>query len=136
MPSERFEMRVPGELMKRLDEARGYEARASFVKRALESALENASYVETGAPGLGESGVAERVQVPASVSSRAPDLDDAPEVAEALSVSRSEARKMIAQETVPASSRQAFKCPDSKCGFRAFSAKAVCGNHGRVVVPA
>ena len=39
MPSERFEMRVPTDLMERVDQARGYEPRASFVKRAVEAAL-------------------------------------------------------------------------------------------------
>jgi hypothetical protein len=38
--SERFEMRVPAELMVRVDAARGFESRASFVKRALEAALD------------------------------------------------------------------------------------------------
>src|SRR4051812_1481958 len=37
---------------------------------------------------------------------------------------------------LPASSRQAFKCPDRKCDFRASSARAVCGKHGRTVVAA
>lgn len=49
--SGRFEMRVPDELLKRLDAARGFEARASFVKRALESALGEGSNA-TGSSGV------------------------------------------------------------------------------------
>jgi hypothetical protein len=39
MAEDRFEMRVPPGLLGRLDEARGHESRASFVRRALERAL-------------------------------------------------------------------------------------------------
>lgn len=38
--SERFEMRVPEDLLSRLDAARGHEPRASFVKRALVEMLD------------------------------------------------------------------------------------------------
>lgn len=40
MPPKRIEFTVPEEFLKRIDKARGYEPRASFVKRALESAIE------------------------------------------------------------------------------------------------
>jgi uncharacterized membrane-anchored protein len=41
--TERFEMRVPVQLLERVDEARGRESRASYVKRAVEAALERPS---------------------------------------------------------------------------------------------
>lgn len=41
MSSERFEMRVPCELLARVDAARGHEPRASFVKRAVEAFLDD-----------------------------------------------------------------------------------------------
>lgn len=39
MASERFEMRVPKDLLERIDAERGHEKRASWIKRTLESAL-------------------------------------------------------------------------------------------------
>jgi hypothetical protein len=39
MSSERFEMRVPKDLLERVDAARGHESRASFVKRAIAAVL-------------------------------------------------------------------------------------------------
>lgn len=49
MSSVRFEMRVPEGLLERLDAARGFESRASFVKRALEKALGEADGHESPA---------------------------------------------------------------------------------------
>lgn len=40
MPSRRFELTIPEELLERLDADRGHEPRASFVKRAVELALD------------------------------------------------------------------------------------------------
>jgi metal-responsive CopG/Arc/MetJ family transcriptional regulator len=39
MASHRLEITVPSDLLTQLDKARGFESRASFVRRALESAL-------------------------------------------------------------------------------------------------
>lgn len=40
MAAKRVEITVPEDLLERVDGARGHEPRASFIKRALESALE------------------------------------------------------------------------------------------------
>lgn len=40
MRSARFELRLPHELVELLDAVRGFESRASFMRRALERALE------------------------------------------------------------------------------------------------
>jgi predicted transcriptional regulator len=48
MASERFEMRVPDELMARVDAERGHEKRASFIKRAVEAFLSPESYAFEG----------------------------------------------------------------------------------------
>jgi hypothetical protein len=39
MPSVRFEMRLPEDLAGRVDEARGFESRASWLRRAAEEKL-------------------------------------------------------------------------------------------------
>lgn len=94
MPRKPVAFRIDEELLKLVDAMAADlgQTRTVFVERALEKALAGSSESRPK-----DRAVAGSNSVPASPRvSTEPTMDDAPEVAEALGVPRSEARRMIA----------------------------------------
>lgn len=114
-----MEVTIGLEVLARLDEVRGHEPRASFVKRALEAAL---------APGDREipSTVVLAVKEAWAEGTAENQMYEDPGAFEAA---RQAVRAVEAGATTPR-----FKC--RSCDFSAGSAKAKCPRHGGALVPA
>lgn len=99
---EIFQMRVPVGWHERVDEARGHEPKASFVKRAVELLLDSESPSEPRAP--------------APVAQAVRDLVGAQSV-----------RKTVPEVAV--GDAPLYRCRDHKCEWRAPSPAARCSKH-------